>query len=126
MNTTAIIFFVSLIGILGMIFLKYREIKKERKSWLARLVLRFDPFFSTVYGRVRLFISYFNRKSAAALVQLIAYHVLSVARSIYLWIRAKAHAHPPSKKVIDMVRGRTDTSLNNGASFYLKKISQEK
>ncbi len=75
------------------------------------------------FGGVRTFFSYFNRKSAVALLQWIAYHILSWIRSMYLWIQEKAHAHPPSKKVIDMVRGKGEVDTTGGASFYLKNLA---
>ncbi len=86
---------------------------------------RSDRIIEEAYARVMKFISYFNKRSAIALVQWIAYHVLSWARSAYIWLHRKAHAHPPSKKVIDMVRGRGEIDRNGGASFYLKKIGEE-
>ena len=125
MNTATIYFLASFAGIIGMITFKSFELKRGKRLWLSLVAERFDHIVHRAYGNVRTFISYFNRRSAIALVQWIAYHILSLIRSVYLWIREKAHAHPPSKKVIDMVRGKGDVTRNGGASFYLKKISED-
>lgn len=125
MNIAFITYFTSLIGIVAMIGLKYYEVRTQKRSILSRFVEKTDYRIQYAYRKIRLFISYFNRKSAVALVQWIAYHVLSWARRGYIWLHRKAHAHPPSKKVIDMVRGKGDVGNIGGASFYLKKISEE-
>ena len=83
-----------------------------------------DQAIHSAYRQMSRFISYFNRHSALALVQWVVYHMLSWIRSVYIAIRAKAHAHPPSKKVLDMVRGKVMIDRNSGASFYLKKIGE--
>ena len=114
MNNIAIIsFFASLAGIIGMII--WKKMPTHTKI---------DQTIDSVYRRVSRFISYFNRHSAIALIQWVVYHVLSLIRSVYIAIRAKAHAHPPSKKVLDMVRGKVVIDRNSGASFYLKKIGE--
>lgn len=125
MIPTLIIFFLSFAVIIAMIFFKALEIKKGKVSPFVAVTKKVDPLVRREYHRARSFISYFNRRSAVALIQWIAYHVLSWARSCYIWMHRKAHAHPPSKKVIDMVRGRGDVDGVGGASFYLKKISEE-
>jgi hypothetical protein len=126
MNPATIYFLVSFAGILVMIQLKAKELRSGRKSWLSFITQRTDNFFNNVFSGVRTFFSYFNRRSALALTQWIAYHILSWVRSAYLWIREKAHAHPHSKKVIDMVRGRGEIDRNSGTSFYLRKISDDR
>lgn len=120
-----IFFFVSLAGIITMIWLKSHELKTDKKVGLSHLAEKTDHKIHAVYNSVRTFVSYFNRKSAVALMQWIAYHILSRARRAYIFLHHKAHAHPPSKKVIDMVRGRGSIGNEGGASFYLKKISQD-
>ncbi len=99
--------------------------KRGTTTRLTFLLQKADPILRHYYSRFRSFISYFNRKSALALVQWIAYHILSWARAGYIWLHRKAHAHPPSKKVIDMVRGKGESGNIGGASFYLKKISED-
>lgn len=125
MLTASIIFFASFIGIVLMIYLKARRLKMDMRSRWAHLSEKVDGKIRTGFANIRTFISYFNRKSAVALVEWIAYHLLSWIRSAYLWIRERAHAHPPSKKVIDMVRGKGEVDPIGGASFYLKRISKE-
>ena len=125
MNIITILFFVSLMVIVGMISMKSYELRMGKKIWLAFLCRKTDGLVYNVYNRTVRFLSYFNKRSAIALTQWIAYHALSRIRAVYIWIRAKAHAHPPSKKIIDMVRGKGVVIRNGGASFYLKKISEE-
>lgn len=108
-----------------MITLKARRLKLDVRSQFSFVSEKVDHKIRDIFHDIRVFISYFNRKSAVALVQWIAYHVLSWARKVYMWGYDKAHAHPHSKKVIDMVRGRGDIENIGGASFYLKRITPE-
>ena len=108
-----------------MLGFKAIELHSGKKSWISRIADMTNHIVHGHFDRIKRFISYFNRKTALALIQLIAYHVLSWAREAYIWAYKKAHAHGPSKKVIDMVRGKGEVNTNGGASFYLKKISEE-
>ncbi len=123
LDTFVLSFYASLIGMLGMISIKAMELRSGRKSLVSRLADKTNHIVHDYYFRVKKFFSYFNRRSAVALVQWIAYHILSWGRAIYIWIYNKAHSHAPSKKVIDMVRGKGDVNRNGGSSVYLKKIS---
>ncbi len=76
------------------------------------------------YLTVRFVISHINVHNGIVAVQWIAFHVLSAARSAYLYFRELAHSHPHSKKVIDMVTGKGEISAKGGASFYLKRIGE--
>jgi hypothetical protein len=105
-----------------MIYLKARRLKMDARSQFSFVSAKVDHNIRAAYQKVRVFFSYFNRKSAVALLQWIAYHILSWMRAAYLWIQEKAHAHPPSKRVIDMVRGRGNVD-STGASFYLKNLA---
>jgi hypothetical protein len=125
LDTFILSFYLSFVGILGMLGFKALELRSGKKSWISRLADLTNHIVHDYFDRIKTFISYFNRKSALALVQWIAYHILSWARSLYIWAYKKAHAHGPSKKVIDMVRGKGEVNTNGGASFYLKKISEE-
>ena len=126
MNTAIISFYVSFAAIVGMISAKFFQLESGKENLLNKLSNKTDTTFRTANRKVRAFLSYFNRKSALALVQYIAYHILSVVRKSYHWIYNKAHAHPPSKKVIDMVRRKGEVEVRGGASFYLKQISEDK
>lgn len=125
MYVSTISFYSSFILMTLMIVLKYREMKAGKRSWLSFLAQKTDHIVYKSYRNIRQFIMYINKKSAIALAQWIAYHILSWVRSLYIWIRTKAHAYPHTKRVIDMVRGKGTVKKNNGASFYLKKISKE-
>ena len=118
-------FYISFVGIIGMLGLKSLEIKSGRKSWISKLSENTNHIVYAGYDSVKRVLSHLNRKSAIALIQWIAYHILSWARELYIWARKKAHAHPPSKKVIDMVRGKGEVKKNGGTSFYLRSISEE-
>lgn len=123
--TSTISFFSSLVIIIGMIGLKSIEMRRGHKFFSTRIAEKSDHIFQAIYNGVRNAIAYINKHNAIALIQVIAYHILSWARSVYLRIQAKAHAHPHSKKVIDMVKGKGEVDKNGGASFYLKKISED-
>lgn len=122
-DSSIIAFYISFIGIIGMIGIKSRELKSGRKSFISRLSDHTNHIVHDYYARIVVFIKYINRRSALALIQWIAYHVLTWARNLYIWAYRKAHAHAPSKKVIDMVRGKGEIKRNTGSSFYLKSIS---
>lgn len=125
MTIAMFFFFISFLGIIFMIWFKSYELKVGKRLILAHLAQKTDLKIHLAYQATRTYLSYFNRKSAVALVQWMAYHILSWARSFYILIHRKAHAHPPSKKVIDMVRGRGQVERGGGASFYLKRIGSE-
>ncbi len=124
MTIAIISFYISYAGIVGMIFYKSTELSSGRKLFLSRWADTTNDKIHLVYNETRRYISYINKRSALALVQWIAYHILSWARECYIWLHKKAHAHPPSKKVIDMVRGRGEVQRNRGASVYLKRIGE--
>ena len=125
LDSTTLSFYISFLGILGMLGFKVSEIRSGKKTLLSKLADKTDGRLRKYYSTLRIALSYVNKKSAIALVQWIAFHVLSRARSIYIWIQKKAHAHPPSKRVIDMVRGRGEIKKNSGVSFFLKSISSD-
>jgi hypothetical protein len=124
-DSSILSFYIAMITIIGMISFKSAELKSGKKSWVSRLSDKTNHRVYYYYGSIKLFISYINRKSALALVQWIAYHILTWARNAYIWAYHKAHAHAPSKKVIDMVRGKVEVNRNGGSSFYLKSISKD-
>ena len=118
-------FYISFLGILGMFGFKVSEIRSGKKTPLSKLADKTDSNLRKYYYSVKKALSYINKKSAVALVQWIAFHILSRARSTYIWAHRKARAHPPSRKVIDMVRGRVEIKKNGGVSFFLKNISAD-
>jgi hypothetical protein len=124
-DASTIIFAIALLGIVGMILLKIGEVRGGKKSLLSRMGDSTDQHVHSAYDRVRYAFRYINKKSAIALVQWIAFHFLSVVHEVYKWMYDKAHRHPHSKRVIDMVRGRGEVNNNGGSSFYLKQISAD-
>lgn len=123
-NTPFITFYISILGIIGMISFKAMEIRSGKKTWAFKVLDKNNHIIHNFFIKIKNYISYINRKSAIALVQWIAYHILLGARTTYIWAYKKAHAHAPSKKVIDMVRGRGEVKKAGGASFFLKRISE--
>ena len=101
------------------------EIRSGRKSWISRIADRTNHRVHDVFDWIKKSISYINRKSAIVLIEWIAYHILSGVRKVYIWAYNKVHAHPPSKRVIDMVRGKGEVNRNGGSSIFLKKISED-
>jgi hypothetical protein len=124
MYTTIIIFYVALTGIVLMLVMKRAEAKGGNKSLLSRIGASADHAIRASGDGVRFVISHINVHNGIVAVQWVAFHVLSFVRSIYVNIRELAHAHPHSKKVIDMVTGKVELSAKGGASFYLKRIGE--
>ncbi len=124
LDPSIISFYVSFVGIIGMIGFKAAELRTGKKSWISRLADRTNDRVHVYMASIRTYISYINRRSALALVQWIAYHILSWARNLYIWAYRKAQAHASSRKIIDMVRGKGEVNRNGGSSFYLKSISK--
>jgi hypothetical protein len=120
-----IIFFISLLGIIGMIVLKSGELKGGKKSIISRMGSGVDHIVQGTYNKIRFVISQINANNVVHFIQWIAYHVLSVLHKVYMYIHDKAHRHPHSKKVIDMVKGKVEVKNNGGSSFFLKKIAEE-
>ncbi len=121
----SILFFGSFAGIVLMIVLKARRLKLEVRSQFSFVSEKVDTNIRYSFAMVRRFFSYFNRKSAVALAHLIAYHVFAVGHKLYRWTHKKLHAHPHSKRMINMVQGKGEVDKMGGASFYLKRISKE-
>ena len=118
-------FYISFVGILGMFGFKVAEIKSGKKTWISKIGEKTDHIIGNSYSFIKKCIHQINKKNAIALIQWIAYYILSWTRRLYIWIRSKAHAHPPSKMVIDMVRGKGEVKKNGGVSFFLKSISSK-
>ena len=93
-----------------MIGFKVLEIRSGRKYWVSKVADSMNHRVHAWFFKVKRFFSYFNRKTALALIQWIAYHILSWARRIYLWAYKKAHSHPPSKKSDRYGKGKTSCS----------------
>ncbi len=109
-----------------MISIKVYEIRSGKKSIISKVSDNTNHIVHNFFNATKKFISYFNRKTALALLQWIAYHILSWVRKTYIRLRNMAHMHPPSKKVLDMVRGKGDINKNGGSSIYLKMISENR
>lgn len=125
LDTAIIAFYISFFGIIGMMYLKYFENKNSRKYFLSSISNRTDKYVLNSYNFTKRLILGINKKNAIALIQWIAYHILSWARDTYIWLYRKARSHPPSKMVVDMVRGRGEVKRNGGTSFYLRRIAQK-
>lgn len=123
-DTPIISFYVSLAGILGMLWFKAMEVRSGKTNWFLRVVNVMNHKVHDGYVWIVKQIRLINKRTAIALVEWIAYHILSWAREVYIWAHKRAHAHPSSKRVIDMVRGKGEVKKNGGVSFYLKSISE--
>ena len=108
-----------------MISLKSFEIRTGKKIWILSKLNNLNTFIQSISDFIKKVFSFISKRSAIALIQWIAYYILSWVRELYIWAHKKAHSHPPSKKVIDMVRGRGQIKRNGGISFYLRRISGE-
>ncbi len=125
LDTATIAFYISFFGIIGMMYLKYFENKNDKKYFLSNISSLTDKYVLNAYNFTKRLILGINKKNAIALIQWIAYHILSWARDTYIWLYRKARSHPPSKMVVDMVRGRGEIKRNGGTSFYLRRIAQK-
>lgn len=123
LSTPIILFYLSFLGILGMFTNNAIEMRSGKKSWISNIADKTNHIVHNYYAHFKKFISYLNRRTALALVQWIAYHILTYARNSYIWAYKKAYAYTPSKKVIDMVKGKGEVKRKGGSSFYLKSIS---
>lgn len=134
MLTVTTIFYLSLIAMAFMLALKSKEIKTGNQSFLSRLCTKADRFFDIAYAKYKFAASHVNRHTLIGVVQLGAFHILSMGRSAYLFLYRLAHRNPHAKMVIDMVRGRGTMFIeneygemrSNAASFFLKRISEDK
>ena len=119
-----ILFYLSLLGIAGMVFLKRHEVKTGKATIVSRLGRGTDHLFHAIFTAVGTGISYINKRTFIAIAQWIAYHILLRTRKVYVEIKHQALANPHGKKMIDAVRGRGEVR-NHGASFYLRRIAAE-
>lgn len=124
LDTVTILFYISILGIIGMIYLKYLEGKNNKKYFTSQISNRTDIFVTRSFYFTKRIILGINKQNAIALIQWIAYYILSWARDTYIWLYRKARSHPPSKKVVDMVRGRGEIKSSRNTSFYLRRIAQ--
>ena len=118
-------FYISFLGILGMFGFKVAEIRSGKKTLISKFADKTDRAVGDSYQFFKRGLSHINKTNAIALIQWIAYHILSWMREAYIWAHRKARAHPPSRMVIDMVRGRGEVKRNGGVSFFLKSISSK-
>ncbi len=122
MITLITIFYISLICMILMLLMKRREIMTGKQSIFSKIGANSDHIFNSVYMKARNILSYVNKHTFVALANWIAYHILLRVRKIYVEIKSKFLENPHGKKLIDAVRGRGDVK-NHGASFYLRRIS---
>lgn len=123
MYITMSAFYLSLLGMAAMLVLKWREIKTGRPSPVSRLGAGSDGFFAAAYVRVERGFSALNRRSLSAAAHLAAYHVLRLARGIYVELKHRFISTPRGRRLMDAVRGRGEVS-GHGASFYLRHIAE--
>lgn len=123
MYILVILFYISFFGIIAMVLLKRHEIKTGIPTIVSRMGKESDHIFHGMWGAIRKFISYFNRRTAILIAQWMAYHVLLHTRRVYVEIKHRTLSNPHSKKVLDAVRGKGEIK-SHGASFYLRRIGK--
>ena len=124
MYTYITLFYISFLGIITMIWLKRYEIRTGRQTVASRFGNSIDQSLRSIFDAIRRSISYFNKKTFIAIIQIMAYHILLHIRQVYVEIKHRALLNPHGKKVIDAVRGRGEIR-DHGASFYLRRISNK-
>jgi hypothetical protein len=125
MITLITIFYLSFIAMIFMLYMKRLELVAGKKYFLTNLADKNDHIFEKLHADIRTVISYFNKHTFIAFLQWIAAGILSWLRNLYIKLFHIARKYPHSKKVIDMVQGRGEANGNGGASFFLKKISDD-
>ncbi len=116
------IFYISLIGIIAMIFIKRAEMKNGELSLADKIESSVEVALSNIYAKIVAYSKLLNRQTFVALVQFLTFHVLLRIRNIYVNIKHRTLQNPHGKRMIDAVRGRGEVK-NHGASFYLRRIS---
>lgn len=116
------IFYISLIGIIAMIFIKRAEMKNGELSLADKIESSVEVALSNIYAKIVAYSKLLNRQTFVALVQFLTFHVLLRIRNIYVNIKHRTLQNPHGKRMIDAVRGRGEIK-NHGASFYLRRIS---
>ena len=125
MIVTIVIFYLSFAFIIFMLLMKRLDLVAGKKYFLTTLADKNDHIFEKLHDDIRTAVSYFNKHTFIAFIQWVAASILSWLRSLYIKLFHIARKYPHSKKVIDMVQGRGEANGNGGASFFLKKISDD-
>ena len=125
MITLITLFYLSFILMIAMLWMKRLELVSGKKYFLTNLADKNDHVFEKLHEDIRTGISYFNKHTFIAFLQWIAIGLLSWLRNLYIKLFHIAKKYPHSKKVIDMVQGKGQTTSIGGVSFFLKKISDE-
>jgi hypothetical protein len=125
MIVTIVIFYLSFAFIIFMLLMKRLDLVAGKKYFLTTLADKNDHIFEKLHDDIRTAVSYFNKHTFIAFIQWVAAGILSWLRNLYIKLFHIARKYPHSKKVIDMVQGRGEANGNGGASFFLKKISDD-
>jgi len=125
MITLITIFYLSFIAMILMLYMKRLELVAGKKYFLTNLADKNDHIFEKLHSDIRTVISYFNKHTFIAFLQWIAAGIILWLRNLYIKLFHIARKYPHSKKVIDMVQGKGETTGPGGASFFLKKISDD-
>ena len=125
MIVTIVIFYLSFAFIIFMLLMKRLDLVAGKKYFLTTLADKNDHIFEKLHDDIRTAVSYFNKHTFIAFIQWVAASILSWLRNLYIKLFHIARKYPHSKKVIDMVQGRGEANGNGGASFFLKKISDD-
>ncbi len=120
-----IAFAVSLVGILCMLGIKSYEVKTGRNSILALVSEKTNHIVHGWFYAIDAWIRSVNRDSVFSITILGARFIRNILLSIYEATLKYAQAHPQSKKILDMVAGKTPIK-RGGASIYLKKIGEDR
>ncbi len=115
----------SLLGILSMLGIKSYELRTGKNSLLARLSDRWDHKLASWTDTIHIWFANLNRDTLINFIITCIQFLIQITRNIFERIVSKAKEHPQSKKVFDMVSGKTPVR-RGGASVYLKKIGEDR
>lgn len=123
MITFIVIFYISLIAIALMIYMKHVEISAGKQSLIAKIGSDIDHIFEKFEYIIRDLKKKINRRSMIVILQWIGFYLLYPLRKIYVEMKHRALNNPHSKKVIDAVRGKGEIR-KVGVSAYLRRIGR--
>jgi len=120
-----ITFAFSLVGIMCMLSIKAYEIRTGKNSILSSVSAKTNHVVHGWFLRIHTSIRSINRTTFFTALSTIFGFIKKVLVSLYEIIKKKTEAHPQSKKVFDMIAGKTPIK-RGGASMYLKKIGEDR
>lgn len=123
MYTLISIFYIALVGMAFMIFMKRRELLSGKQSIVSRAGAGVDHIFQAVFAKVKKVWSHVNKDTFMKIGHWLAFHALFHTRKVYVEVKDRTLSNPQGKKLLDAVRGRGEVATQ-GSSLYLRRLSK--